>query len=524
MVKVAFVLLCHKDPQGVIAQAERLSGQGDCVAIHFDRRAPESDFSLIKKAPQGNPNVCFAPSRVKCGWGEWSLVKATLDTLGAAVRAFPDATHFYLISGDCRPIKPAHFTKTRLAEGGVDYIEAVDFYTSNWIRTGMKEDRLRFRHFFNERTQKRLFYASLALQRRFGLTREVPEGIRMMIGSQWWCLRRSTVEALLAFLENRPDILRFFSTTWIPDETFFQTLVHHLVPDREIARRSPTFLMFTDYGMPVTFYNDHYDLLVQQDAFFARKISERALDLRQQLRDLWADPDAQFNVTDQGKRLHGFLTNKGRHGRRYGPRFWAEAKPEQRRELMLICCKKWHVAKRLVHMSREKFGYTGVEFPFNEGSCPMPDLGGIEETLDKRNRHKRAVVSLLFDSLQTDRLVMCLDLSEVDEMKDLFNAKMDVRLLEVACQYDDDYLIGHAKRLGLLSDEQDADLVASILPTLRSEIIYEHERIEAAPFGPVFRISETARTDENTTALASFFRVPSDDAKPVFENEDLFKD
>ncbi len=66
-------------------------------------------------------------------------------------------------------------------------------------------------------------------------------------------------------LGQRPDVMRFFRTTWIPDETFFQTLVRHLVPDREIENRTLTFLMFTDYGMPVTFYNDHYDLLLGQD-------------------------------------------------------------------------------------------------------------------------------------------------------------------------------------------------------------------------------------------------------------------
>ena len=54
----------------------------------------------------------------------------------------------------------------------------------------------------------------------------------------------------------------FFPTTWIPDETFFQTLVRHVVPEAEIETRTLTFLMFTDYGMPVTFYNDHYDLLL----------------------------------------------------------------------------------------------------------------------------------------------------------------------------------------------------------------------------------------------------------------------
>ena len=57
--------------------------------------------------------------------------------------------------------------------------------------------------------------------------------------------------------------MRFFRTTWIPDETFFQTLVRHLVPEGEIRTRTLTFLMFTDYGMPVTFYNDHFRLALE---------------------------------------------------------------------------------------------------------------------------------------------------------------------------------------------------------------------------------------------------------------------
>ena len=96
-----------------------------------------------------------------------------------------------------------------------------------------------------------------------------------MIGSQWWCLRRRTIEAILDSSARRRDVMRFFRTTWIPDETFFQTLVRHLVPETEIRTRTLTFLMFTDYGMPVTFYNDHYDLLLSQDFLFARKIIAR---------------------------------------------------------------------------------------------------------------------------------------------------------------------------------------------------------------------------------------------------------
>ncbi len=180
-----------------------------------------------------------------------------------------------MLSGDCMAIKSAEYAHEFLDRADVDYIESFDYFESDWIKTGWKEERLIYRHWLNERTQKRLFYAMFEVQKRLGLTRKIPDDIQVMIGSQWWCLRRRTIEWILDFSKRRRDVMRFFRTTWIPDETFFQTLVRHLVPENEIRSRALTFLMFTDYGMPVTFYNDHYDLLLSQDFLFARKISPK---------------------------------------------------------------------------------------------------------------------------------------------------------------------------------------------------------------------------------------------------------
>ena len=208
---------------------------------------------------------------------------ATLEAVKTAVEAFPRATHFYLLSGDCMPIKTAEHAHKVIEDREVDFIECHDFFESDWIKTGFKEERLIYRHWFNERTQAKLFYGAFNLQKRLGITRDVPKGIQVRIGSQWWCLRRQTVEAILDLVAARPEIVRFFRTTWIPDETFFQTLVRHVVPENEIECRTLTFLMFTDYGMPVTFYNDHYDMLLAQDYIFARKISAEAVALKTRL-------------------------------------------------------------------------------------------------------------------------------------------------------------------------------------------------------------------------------------------------
>ena len=78
MARIAFILLCHKDPAGIIAQAERLTQAGDYLSIHFDARARPADFATVRNALKDNASVVFAQKRIKCGWGEWSLVDATL--------------------------------------------------------------------------------------------------------------------------------------------------------------------------------------------------------------------------------------------------------------------------------------------------------------------------------------------------------------------------------------------------------------------------------------------------------------
>ena len=70
MAKIAFILLCHKDPKSVIDQAKRLTALGDYMAIHFDASAKAEHYDMIRGALADNPRVTFAKRRLKCGWGE----------------------------------------------------------------------------------------------------------------------------------------------------------------------------------------------------------------------------------------------------------------------------------------------------------------------------------------------------------------------------------------------------------------------------------------------------------------------
>lgn len=525
MAKIAYILLCHKDPAGIVAQARRLTAAGDYLAIHFDGNSALGDYEVIRRELADDPNVVVLRKRVRCGWGAWSLVEATLLALRAAVAHFPRASHFYMLSGDCMPIKSAEYAHDFLDRTDVDYIESFDFFASDWIKTGIKEERLIYRHWFNERKNKRLFYASMNLQKKLGLERKVPDDIAMMIGSQWWCLRRRTVEFVLDFVRNRPDVMRFFRTTWIPDETFFQTIVRHLVPEVEIRTRTLTFLMFTDYGMPVTFYNDHYDFLLAQDYLFARKISGDARDLKQRLGEVYSSIGASFAISNEGRTLIRFLANKGREGRRFAPRFWeATASLGHDRTLYILTCKKWHVAKRLAEKVSAVTSAPTVNYLFNEASQGLPDLGGIQSTIDKRTRHRRALIRMLFEHWGTRHLVICIDPASFDLIEDFFSDRADVRLLDIQCEFDDAYLIGHARRVGLAGTKTPAEVLDRLLPTIRYDVRFEADRLRDANFECFARISETAQPAANAAALAQIFNLSADDSLALASTPGLFSD
>lgn len=525
MAKIAYILLCHKDPDAIIRQAERLTAVGDYMSIHFDASADKAHFIQIQNALKDNEHVTFAKKRIKCGWGQWSLVQATLNAVQSAIDAFPRATHFYMLSGDCMAIKSAEYTHQFLAANDADFIESFDYFESDWIKTGWREERLIYRHLVNEREHKKLFYFLYEAQKRLKLERRIPEDLQIMIGSQWWCLRRNTIEAVLEFTRKRRDVVRFFRTTWIPDETYFQTLVRHLVPGYQIHSRTLTFLMFTDYGMPVTFYNDHYELLLAQDYLFARKISPEAQELKRRLGLLYIAQGVAFQISNEGSNLFKFLSGQGRIGRRFATRFWeTESTLGRERELLIVVCKKWHVAKRLLDRIRQVTDIPTIEYLFDEEGAPLPDLGGIQKTLEKRHRHRRALMRMLFDYYDTNRMVICLDPANIDLLND-FNADRSVtRILDIECHFTEEYLIGHAMRVGLAGDQTSNETLARLLPTIRNDMVFETDRIRDAQFEHLNRIRENDETERNASELRQFLAIPQDQAHEIAETDYLFSD
>jgi hypothetical protein len=270
---LGFVMLCHTALNRAAEVARHWAVRGCPVVIHVDARIGRADHDAFVGRLTDLANVRFS-SRHACEWGTWGIVAATISAAQLMLDSFPAVRHVFLASGSCLPLRPVDELVAYLdARPRTDFIESVTTEDVGWAVGGLDIERFTLRFPFSWRKHRRLFDAYVRLQTRIGFARTIPEGVVPHLGSQWWCLTRQTLSAILDDPE-RPQIDRYFRRVWIPDESYFQTLVRRV--STQIEGRSLTLSKFDFQGKPHIFYDDHLQLLRRSDCFVARKIWPQA--------------------------------------------------------------------------------------------------------------------------------------------------------------------------------------------------------------------------------------------------------
>ncbi len=266
---VGFIMLCHTALDRAAQVARHWAGHDCPVVIHVDKRVKRKAYDGLVQALADLPNVRFS-GRHACEWGTWGIVAATQEAATIMLRQFPQVRHVYLSSGSCLPLRPvAELIRYLDERPRTDFIESVTTEDVGWTIGGLDVERFTLRFPFSWRKQRRLFDSYVRLQRRLGFKRRIPAGIVPHLGSQWWCLTRQTLSAILDNPE-RNEIDSYFRRVWIPDESYFQTLVRQV--SANVESRSLTLSKFDFQGKPHIFYDDHLQILRRSDCFVARKI------------------------------------------------------------------------------------------------------------------------------------------------------------------------------------------------------------------------------------------------------------
>ncbi|MEE9387839.1 MAG: beta-1,6-N-acetylglucosaminyltransferase [Paracoccaceae bacterium] len=266
---VGVVMLVHDALHRAEQVARHWAESGCPVVIHVDSRVGRRVYHEFTNRLAEVENIEFC-SRHRCEWGTFSLVKATQTGSEMLLTNYPDVRHVYLASGSCLPLRPVSELVEYLEKWPkTDFVESVTTRDVPWTIGGFDSERFTLRFPFSWKRQRRLFDSFVWLQQKLKVRRKIPDAIVPHLGSQWWCLTRQTLSAILQDPERR-RYEKYFSQVWIPDESYFQTLARHYSTD--IQSRSLTLSKFEFMGKPHVFYDDHLQLLRRSDCFVARKI------------------------------------------------------------------------------------------------------------------------------------------------------------------------------------------------------------------------------------------------------------
>ncbi len=270
---VGIVMLAHTALGRAAEVARHWHDYGCPIVIHVDKRVPPKDYNPFVESLSDLENLRFV-RRLSCDWGGWSLVEASQIASERMLKDFPQVSHVYLSSGSCLPLRPVQELTDYLAERPkTDFIESVTTKDVPWTVGGLDEERFTLRFPFSWKKHRRLFDAYVRAQRSVGFKRKIPHGLVPHMGSQWWCLTRQTLSAILQD-PDRAAFDRYFRRVWIPDESYYQTLARKY--STRIESRSLTLSKFDFQGKPHVFYDDHLQMLRRSDCFVARKIWPQA--------------------------------------------------------------------------------------------------------------------------------------------------------------------------------------------------------------------------------------------------------
>ena len=223
MMKVAFLMLCHKNPKQINLLLKALKHPQIDVFIHVD-----SKNENIREDIEKSDGVYLLPKKdcVDVQWAQFSEVKATLNLLNAAISE-GGYSHYFLISGQDFPLKSigeiVRFLNERKDENFIDCALIKRFEKRNDIYFPRM---VIGRRIWQKILKGILVYSTGGWNQTFSIIKRLkPANVQYYFGSQWWCLNDAMVKWIYNFLENYPEYIKLFKHSLCPDECFFQTLV-----------------------------------------------------------------------------------------------------------------------------------------------------------------------------------------------------------------------------------------------------------------------------------------------------------
>lgn len=234
--KIAFLILAHKNPNQVIQLIKKLEHKNTQFYIHIDNKSNFNEFEMTFKEQGFTPE--FMCNDVNIIYSSIRYIDATLILLKKAFEQGAD--YFVLLSGQDMPIRSIDeivefYTKNKDVNC-VDYhpVPYSELAYNGLMRTQFYslryKDRMETIFPWSSLEHKmslkgKLLNLMLMMKNRGKTKRNFPLGMTPFYSSQWFNLNREAIKYVFDFLNKNPVYYNYHKNALHPEEMFFQSII-----------------------------------------------------------------------------------------------------------------------------------------------------------------------------------------------------------------------------------------------------------------------------------------------------------
>lgn len=304
--KIAFLNLCHCEPEIVARVAKKLTQNEDFdMFVHVDAK---QDIAPFERALENIKRVTLLKNRVKVYWGGYNAIEATIQMLNQALASKREYDYFVVLQNLDYPIKSNReieefFEKHKGKEfiRGCKIAKTKDWHYARKYRIYNKRDD----DFYLKNKSKVLkilhdgLLACISVKTILfdGVIREKGQSLEMYYGTAQWAITRDCAKYIVDFERTHPKFNKIMRHVQFPDEEYFHTIVHNsefkyccIKYDEPEQRWLVNWrnIHYFEYPKEITVFDEKdYEKLMAREELFIRKvrkgISDKLMDMIDQV-------------------------------------------------------------------------------------------------------------------------------------------------------------------------------------------------------------------------------------------------
>lgn len=262
MNKIAHLILAHKNPAQLRRLITCLDHPGFDFYIHLDKKTDPRPFAALFQ----KENVFPIHNRTSIYWAGYGTIQAIIN----GFREIPDRyLYINVMSGQDFPLVSADRLYQFLATAdGKEFItcETIDG-TSSW---GDVSPRVRNYHLVNWRIPGK--YRLEKWMNKILPARKFPMDHEIVGRANWFTLTYPATRFLQSFIDDHPELVRYYKYCWGADEFIFSTILYNDARFRKKITENLLYVKFSpNQGRPELLTSGDFAALTSSHKFLARK-------------------------------------------------------------------------------------------------------------------------------------------------------------------------------------------------------------------------------------------------------------